>query len=74
MKEKIPVGVFSLEMSKEQLVDLMLASQSDVDAWKITTGNLKEEDFEKREEIKKSFIESFLKNIENFVRRFLEIF
>lgn len=47
VKEKIPVGVFSLEMSKEQLVDLMLSSQSDVDAWKITTGNLNEDDFEK---------------------------
>ena len=46
-KDKIPVGLFSLEQSKEQLVDLMLASQSDVDAWKITTGNLQEEDFEK---------------------------
>lgn len=44
--EKIPVGVFSLEMSKGQLVDLLLASQSDIDAWKITTGNLSEEDFE----------------------------
>lgn len=50
VKEKIPVGVFSLEMSKEQLVDLMLASQSDVDAWKITTGNLAEDDFEKLSE------------------------
>lgn len=50
VKENIPVGVFSLEMSKEQLVDLMLASQSDVDAWKITTGNLKEDDFEKLSE------------------------
>jgi replicative DNA helicase len=44
--EKIPVGLFSLEMSKAQLVDLMLASQSNVDAWKITTGNLSEADFE----------------------------
>ena len=44
--EKIPIGIFSLEMSKAQLVDLMLASQSSVDAWKITTGNLSEEDFE----------------------------
>ncbi|OGY30111.1 MAG: replicative DNA helicase [Candidatus Woykebacteria bacterium RIFCSPHIGHO2_12_FULL_45_10] len=47
VKEKVPVGIFSLEMGKEQLVDLMLASQADVDAWKITTGNLQEEDFEK---------------------------
>ncbi len=46
IKEKKPVGIFSLEMSKAQLVDLMLASQSDVDAWKITTGNLTENDFE----------------------------
>lgn len=46
-KEKIPVGIFSLEQSKDQLVDLMLAYQADIDAWKITTGNLNEEDFEK---------------------------
>ncbi len=46
-REKIPVGIFSLEQSKDQLVDLMIASQADVDAWKITTGNLAEEDFEK---------------------------
>lgn len=46
-REKIPVGIFSLEQSKDQLVDLLLASQADVDAWKITTGNLDEEDFEK---------------------------
>ena len=46
-REKLPVGLFSLEQSKDQLVDLMLASQADVDAWKITTGNLEEDDFEK---------------------------
>jgi len=33
-----------------------------------------DEDVEERKEFKKSFIEKFLKNIENFVRRFLEIF
>ena len=47
INQKIPVGIFSLEMSQGQLVDLMLASHSDVDAWKITTGNLSEDDFEK---------------------------
>lgn len=47
VKDKIPIGIFSLEQSKDQLVDLMLASQADVDAWKITTGNLEESDFEK---------------------------
>lgn len=44
---KVPAGIFSLEMSKDQLVDRLLASQSGVDLWKIRTGNLSEEDFEK---------------------------
>jgi replicative DNA helicase len=44
---KIPVGIFSLEMSKDQLVDRLLSSQSGVDSWQIKTGNLKDEDFEK---------------------------
>ena len=44
-KEKVKVGIFSLEMSKEQLVDLMLASEANVDAWRLTTGNLSEDDF-----------------------------
>lgn len=45
-KEKQPVLVFSLEMSKEQLVDRMLADAAGVDAWNIRTGNLSDEDFE----------------------------
>ncbi len=44
---KIPVGIFSLEMSKDQLVDRLLSSQSDVNLWKIRTGHLNDEDFEK---------------------------
>ncbi|MEX0917031.1 MAG: replicative DNA helicase [Candidatus Paceibacterota bacterium] len=35
-----PVGIFSLEMSSQQLVDRMLASESRVDAWKLRTGKL----------------------------------
>jgi len=35
-----PVCIFSLEMSSQQLVDRMLASQSLVDAWKLRTGKL----------------------------------
>lgn len=45
--EKLPVLFFSLEMSKDQLVDRMLASESGVDAWNIRTGNLSDEDFER---------------------------
>lgn len=36
----IPVGIFSLEMSSQQLVDRMLAAESRVDAWKLRTGRL----------------------------------
>jgi replicative DNA helicase len=42
-----PVLVFSLEMSKEQLVDRMLSMESGVDAWALRTGNLTDSDFEK---------------------------
>ena len=45
-----PVLFFSLEMSKEQLVDRMLADASGVDAWNIRTGNLSDEDFSKLSE------------------------
>lgn len=44
---KKPVLFFSLEMSKEQLVDRMLADASGVDAWNIRTGNLSDDDFSK---------------------------
>lgn len=47
LHEKQAVLFFSLEMSKDQLVDRMLASESGVDAWNIRTGNLSDEDFEK---------------------------
>ncbi|PIR93996.1 replicative DNA helicase [Candidatus Falkowbacteria bacterium CG10_big_fil_rev_8_21_14_0_10_39_11] len=40
VESKVPVGYFSLEMSKEQLVDRMLCAQSGIDLWKIRTGKL----------------------------------
>lgn len=39
-KIKAPVGMFSLEMSKEQLVDRMLCSQAGIDLWRMRTGRL----------------------------------
>ncbi len=42
---KRPVGIFSLEMSKEELVDRLLVAQADIDAWKLKTGKLDEDDF-----------------------------
>ncbi len=47
VEEKIPVAFFSLEMSKEQLVDRLISSQAGVDSWKLRTGNLSDEDFPK---------------------------
>lgn len=44
---KEPVLIFSLEMSKEQLVDRLLSTESGVDAWALRTGNLTDTDFEK---------------------------
>lgn len=46
-KHNIPVGVFSLEMSSDQLVDRMIAAESDIDLWRLRTGNLKDADFER---------------------------
>jgi replicative DNA helicase len=45
VKYKRPVGFFSLEMSKEELVDRLLVSQADIDAWRLKTGKLSEDDF-----------------------------
>lgn len=45
--EKKSVLFFSLEMSKEQLVDRMLADAAGVDSWNIRTGNLSDDDFAK---------------------------
>lgn len=47
VEEKIPVGIFSLEMSKEELVDRLLVKQAEIDAWRLKTGKLEEEDFSK---------------------------
>lgn len=50
IERKIPVGFFSLEMSKEELVDRLLVSQGDIDAWRLKTGRLTDRDFTKLSE------------------------
>jgi replicative DNA helicase len=49
-KEGVPVGFFSLEVSKEQLIDQLLAIESGVDSWKLRTGALEDDDFPKLNE------------------------
>lgn len=46
-KNKIPVGFFSLEMSKEELVDRLLVGQADIDAWRLKTGRLSDDDYKR---------------------------
>ena len=46
-KNKTPVGFFSLEMSKEELVDRLLVGQADIDAWRLKTGRLSEDDYKR---------------------------
>ncbi|MDI6591807.1 MAG: replicative DNA helicase [Patescibacteria group bacterium] len=43
ISEKSPVGIFSLEMSKDQLVDRLIASQAGIDLWKLRTGRLSDQ-------------------------------
>lgn len=47
IKNKKGVAVFSLEQSKEQLTDRMICAQAGIDAWKLRTGQLAEDDFPK---------------------------
>ena len=46
-KPKAVVGIFSLEMSKEQLVNRLLCSQARVDAHRLRTGRLQKEEWKK---------------------------
>ncbi len=40
LQHNVPICVFSLEMSAQQLVDRMLAAEARVDAWKLRTGRI----------------------------------
>lgn len=43
ISQKVPVGIFSLEMSRDQLVDRLISSISGVDLWRLRTGKLSAE-------------------------------
>lgn len=38
-----PVGVFSIEMSREQIMDRLIAAEAGVDLWRLRTGRLRQE-------------------------------
>jgi len=43
INEKIPVGLFSLEMSNDQIIDRLIAAQANIDLWRLRTGRLSSE-------------------------------
>ena len=47
IRAKVPVAIFSLEMSKEQMVNRILCSEAMVDSNKVRTGKLEEDDWTK---------------------------
>lgn len=47
VKAGLPVGIFSLEMSQEELVDRIIVSKAEIDAWKLKTGKLDDTDFDR---------------------------
>lgn len=47
LQSKTPVGIFSLEMSTEQIIDRLISSQAHVDLWKLRTGKLGKDDITK---------------------------
>ena len=50
-KHGTPVGIFSLEMSSQQLVDRMLAAQAGVNSWRLRTGKIsKDDEYERLQE------------------------
>lgn len=50
-KHKSSVGLFSLEMSSQQLVDRMLAAEAGVDSWRLRTGKIsKDDEYERLQE------------------------
>lgn len=53
-QENLPIGIFSLEMSKEQMIDRLISMEAGLSLWKLRTGKLsdkgEENDFSKLQE------------------------
>lgn len=41
--QNLPVGIFSLEMSRDQVIDRLIAAEAGIDLWKLRTGRLSHE-------------------------------
>ncbi len=58
LRANTPVAIFSLEMSKEQLVQRLLCSEAEVDTQRLKTGNMQSKDWEKLAIAMNNFAES----------------
>ncbi len=58
IKSQVPVAVFSLEMSREQLVQRMLCSEAEVDTQRLRTGNMQRKDWDKLANAMNEFAEA----------------
>ena len=47
LRAKVPVAIFSLEMSKDQLAQRLMCSEAEVDTQRLKTGNVQAKDWEK---------------------------
>ncbi len=46
LEAKVPVGIFSLEMSREEIIDRLIAAEAGVDLWKLRTGRMRSDGLE----------------------------
>ena len=58
LRAKVPVAIFSLEMSKDQLVTRMLCSEAEIDSQRVKTGNMQSKDWEKLAEAMNAFAQA----------------
>uniref|UniRef100_UPI004029E3EA replicative DNA helicase n=1 Tax=Candidatus Scatousia sp. TaxID=3085663 RepID=UPI004029E3EA len=58
IKAKVPVAIFSLEMSKDQLVQRMLCSEAEIDSQRMKTGNMQSKDWEKLADAMNAFAQA----------------
>ncbi len=47
LNAKVPVAIFSLEMSKDQLVQRLMCAEAEVDTQRLKTGNIQSKDWDK---------------------------
>ena len=55
IKSKVPVAMFSLEMSREQLVQRMMCAEAEVDSQRLRSGNMQSKDWNKLATVMEKF-------------------